>query len=212
MRFPNWKAYYENMKYICIFGDSTAWGAYDMEKGGWANRLWLHFIGQKDEKFHGVYNLSIDGGTTETILARFESEAKIRDAEVLIFQSGGNDAARKGKDGDCLVPLEKYRENIREIVRKARQITPEIVFMGFEHADEAKTTPVYWDDIYYWNKDIDEYNAALREICNEENVLYIPLADLQKNGLSEDGLHLTESGHQKIFETVRDFLVENHFV
>lgn len=200
------------MKYICIFGDSTAWGAYDLEKGGWANRLWLYFINQKDEKFHGVYNLSIDGGTTDTILARFESEVKIREAEVLIFQSGGNDAARKGKDGDPIVPLEKYKENIREIIRRARQITPEIAFMGFERADETKTTPVYWEDLYYWNKDIDEYNSALKEICNEESVSYIPLADINSTDLSEDGLHLTESGHQKIFEKVRDFLIEKRFV
>ena len=27
---------------ICVFGDSTAWGAWDMEKGGWVNRLWFY--------------------------------------------------------------------------------------------------------------------------------------------------------------------------
>jgi len=27
------------MATICVFGDSTAWGAWDLERGGWVNRL-----------------------------------------------------------------------------------------------------------------------------------------------------------------------------
>jgi lysophospholipase L1-like esterase len=84
---------------ICVFGDSTAWGAWDLEKGGWVNRLWFHLAKNNDEHYCELYNLSISGGTTYTILDRFESEAKIRNADALIFQSGGNDAAILGKDG-----------------------------------------------------------------------------------------------------------------
>jgi hypothetical protein len=59
---------------IVIFGDSISWGAWDMEKGGWVNRLWF-FAAERKENYVQIYNQSIDGGTTETILARFESEA-----------------------------------------------------------------------------------------------------------------------------------------
>lgn len=99
---------------ICIFGDSTAWGAWDMEKGGWVNRLWFH-VGKRDENYVEVYNLGISGGTTEMILDRFEAEAKIRWADALIFQTGGNDSAGVGAPGKSLVPLEKFESNIQKI-------------------------------------------------------------------------------------------------
>ena len=72
------------MATLCVFGDSTAYGAWDLEKGGWVNRLWLFLAKNKDDD---LYNLSISGGTTETILARFENEAKVRQADAIIFQN-----------------------------------------------------------------------------------------------------------------------------
>ena len=86
---------------ICIFGDSTAWGAWDMEKGGWVNRLWFH-VAKRDEDYVEIYNQSISGGTTETILERFENEANIRGTDVIIFQTGGNDASYD-KPGNFMV-------------------------------------------------------------------------------------------------------------
>src|SRR3989338_9313414 len=75
------------MNSICVFGDSTAWGAWDLEKGGWVNRLWFHVAKRKDDDYVEVYNCSVSGATTDTILERFESEAKIRSADALIFQT-----------------------------------------------------------------------------------------------------------------------------
>ena len=99
---------------ICIFGDSTAWGAWDMEKGGWVNRLWL-YVGKRDDNknYVEIYNQSVSGGTTETILARFESEAKIREVDALIFQSGANDSYLKGKDGSNQIPITLVTPQLR---------------------------------------------------------------------------------------------------
>src|SRR3990167_8648819 len=119
---------------ICIFGDSTAWGAWDMEKGGWVNRLLLH-VAKRDEDYVEIYNLSISGGTTETILERFESEAKIREADALIFQSGGNDSCLKSKNGPNQIPIDQFRKNIEEIIKKTRDITPNIIFIGFKNVN-----------------------------------------------------------------------------
>src|SRR3989338_10531554 len=130
---------------ICIFGDSTAWGAWDMEKGGWVNRLWLH-VAKRDEDYVEIYNLSISGGTTQTILDRFESEAKIREADGLIFQSGGNDSYLKGEDGPNQISLDRFRKNIEEIIKRAKKISDNIIFIGFKNVDESKTTPVSWKD------------------------------------------------------------------
>ena len=70
-------------KSVCVFGDSTAWGAWDTEKGGWVNRLWLSLAhGSEANDYFELYNLSISGGTTETILERFEKEALNRSQEL----------------------------------------------------------------------------------------------------------------------------------
>lgn len=138
---------------ICVFGDSTAWGAYDMEKGGWVNRLWLYTVGKTDGECD-IYNLSISGGTTQKILDRFEAEARVRKADGLIFQSGGNDAYLKGKGGLSQIPIDQFQKNLEEIIARARNITENILFMGFKNVDEARTAPVPWKDIYYLNDEI----------------------------------------------------------
>ncbi|WKZ26558.1 MAG: GDSL-type esterase/lipase family protein [Candidatus Paceibacterota bacterium] len=199
------------MNSICIFGDSTAWGAWDMKKGGWANRLWL-YAGKKTDGECEIYNLSISGGTTETILERFESEAKIREADALIFQSGGNDSYLKGKNGPNQIPVDQFRKNLQEIIRKAKNITPNIIFIGFKNVDETKTMPVSWKDIYYVNAEIKKYDEIMKDVCKENNIPYLDIFGLLKNEDFEDGLHPNTLGHKKIFEKVKNFLEENKWI
>lgn len=199
------------MNSICIFGDSTAWGAWDMEKGGWANRLWL-YAGEKTDGECEIYNLSISGGTTETILERFESEAKIREADALIFQSGGNDSYLKGKNGSNQIPVDQFRKNLQEIIRGAKNITPNIIFIGFKNVDETKTMPVSWKDIYYVNAEIKKYDEIMKDVCKENNIPYLDIFGLLKNEDFEDGLHPNTLGHKKIFEKVKNFLEENKWI
>lgn len=197
------------MNTICVFGDSTAWGAWDTEKGGWVNRLWL-FLSRKREDV--VYNLSIDGGTTKTILKRFELETKIRGADVLIFQSGGNDAAYEREEDNFLVPFDKFKENIEEIIKRAKKITDKIVFIGFKNVDETRTKPVLWRDIYYKNENIKRYNDAMKDICVKNKVLFLSIFGLLSNGDLDDGLHPNVDGHKKIFEAVQKFLTEKKII
>lgn len=199
------------MNSICIFGDSTAWGAWDMEKGGWANRLWL-YTGEKTDGECEIYNLSISGGTTKTILERFQSEAKIREADALIFQSGGNDSYLKGKNSSNQIPIDQFRKNLQEIIRKAKNITPNIIFIGFKNVDETKTMPVSWKDIYYVNAEIKKYDEVMRDVCKEDSIPYLDIFGLLENEDFEDGLHPNTAGHKKIFEKVKSFLEENKWI
>lgn len=199
------------MKSICVFGDSTAWGAWDGEKGGWVNRLWF-YVGEKTDVKCKVYNLSIPGGTTESILERFESEAMVRGADGLIFQSGGNDSCLIHKDGLNNIPLDKFRKNLREIIKKAKIITSNIIFIGFKNIDETKTMPVSWNDHYYINAEIKKYNEVMKTVCRENNILYLDIFGLLNKEDFEDGLHPNPVGHEKIFVKVKDFLEENKWV
>jgi len=200
-------------KSICVFGDSTAWGAWDKEKGGWVNRLWLDLaITDNPNLYIELYNLSISGGRTDTILARFESEAKAREADTLIFQTGGNDSYLTSKNGVNRVSPEEYQRNLREIIERAKPITTEIIFIGFKNVDESKTTPVSWKDIYYMNSEIQKYNKMMKEICAEEGVLFLDIYGLLENSDFEDGLHPNVSGHEKIYQRVKEFLKSNKII
>lgn len=196
---------------ICVFGDSTAWGAWDMEKGGWVNRLWFHVAKREDPDYVEIYNCSISGGTTETILERFEKESEIRGADVIIFQTGGNDASYHLKSGEFMVTEEKFRENIQKIIERAKKITNNIVFMDLKNCDESKTVPVPWIPICYTNENIRKYSEIMQEVCLENKVLFLDVG-LLNNEDFDDGLHPNAEGHRKIFEKVKDFLVKNDWI
>ena len=199
------------MKSICIFGDSTAWGAWDMEKGGWVNRLWLYVAKRVGDDYVEVYNCSISGGTTNTILERFESEAKIRSADALIFQTGGNDASYVHQPGNYLVTPDKFRKNLEEIIKRAKKITSNIIFIDLKNCDESKTTPVTWIDIYYTNENIQKYSKIMEEVCRKQDVKFLDI-NLLNNEDFDDGLHPNAEGHEKIFRQVKDFLEKNKWI
>jgi lysophospholipase L1-like esterase len=199
------------MESICVFGDSTAWGAWDVEKGGWVARLWF-YAARKAREDCWVYNLSVSGGTTETILERFESEAKVREADALIFQTGGNDSALIGDGGPNQVAPEKFRANLEEIIRRAKKLTDNIMFVGFKNVDEARTTPVSWVNVYYLNSELKKYNGIMETVCKENGVLFLDVFGILNNDDLEDGVHPNARGHEKIFEKVRAFLEANKWI
>jgi len=195
---------------ICVFGDSTTWGAWDMEKGGWAERLWFHVAKRTGENYVTIYNLSVDGGTTETTLARFETEAKIREADALIFQTGGNDSSGEHTLENYRVAPEKFRANLEEIIKRARKITDNIIFLDLKNCDESKTMPVPWG-IYYSNENIKKYSEVMKNVCRKNNVLFLDIEELANEDF-DDGLHPNAAGHDKIFIQVRDFLTEKKWI
>jgi hypothetical protein len=56
--------------YVFVFGDSIVMGLWD-ERGGWPERLW-------QGRSRIVYNLGVDGETSEEVKTRFIAEAKTR--------------------------------------------------------------------------------------------------------------------------------------
>ena len=182
-----------------------------MEKGGFVGRLWQYVGSGNGDNYVEVYNLSVDGGTTETILERFESEAKIRGADVLIFQTAGNDAAYKNTPGNFLVSPEKFKANLEQIISRARKITSNIIFMDLKNCDESKTMPVSWVNIYYANENIQKYVKIMEDVCRENSILFLDL-DFLNNEDFEDGLHPNAGGHEKIFLQVKDFLEDHKWI
>jgi len=215
------------MAQILVFGDSITYGAWD-EEGGWVARL-RRFIDAKiisDPKFPNpdfycdVYNLGIDGGTTEDLLKRFEFETKQRaeDGEetIFLFEIGGNDSAFvHSKNGNMTEP-KRFKENLHNLIKLARKYSFKIIFMGLGPIDETKTMPVPWNkEIYYKEEYNKKYCDAIKAICKEEKVHFISIFKfMEKNRKKflEDGLHPNSEGHKLIFEIVKDFMIENKMI
>lgn len=188
---------------VLVFGDSIVMGLWD-ERGGWPERLW-------EGRSRIVYNLGVDGETSDDISKRFYSEAKSRGANkrsIIIFAVGVNDSSQM--NGAHRVDLARYVGNMETLIDTARtRFTEKIVCVGLAPIDESKTHPFILErSISFYSADQREYDLALEALCRKKGVTYVSLRDLKfGTHLSEDGVHPISSGHALIAERVRDALV-----
>ena len=201
---------FNKMKTICVFGASTTLGLWDYEKGGWVNRLRLYFD-NKDSDIT-VYNLGVDGDSTNDLLERFEIECEAREPDIIIFSIGDNDSYINSK-GEFNVSLEQFERNILELINLSGKFAKKIIFIGLKPIDELKTKPVPWDkNVNYTESAIKKYDEKLKSLIEKEEVMYIDISRLFNKEDLEDGLHPNSKGHEKMFEAVRDFLINNKII
>lgn len=112
---------------ICIFGDSITWGANDLEKGGWVERLKIYILEKYDVS---VYNLGISGDTTHEVLQRIGVELKAPDPQVVVFAIGINDSQYLRNEKTIRVPIEKFKEKIHALYTIAVRFSEKIVAEG----------------------------------------------------------------------------------
>ncbi len=211
------------MAHILIFGASITYGAWD-EEGGWVERL-KRFSHQKTlaEGRNNllVYNLGISGDTTEGLLERFESEVKRRldqeEKNIIIFSIGVNDSQFVLVQNNTRTSPEKFKENIERLLNIAKKFSSNIIFVGYSPVDESKVDPIPWKPTHsYKNEYIQRYDNIVKKICDKNKILFVGIfkefMDEDYKSLLEDGVHPNSNGHQKIFEIVKDFLVQNKLI
>ncbi len=200
------------MAKILIFGDSITYGACDKDDG-WVSQL-RKFLDENTpaelEDYFLVYNLGISGDNTSKLIERFEVECTARKPEIIIFAIGINDSYYLNSKDNPRVKLTDFQNNLDKLLKIAEKFTKNIIFVGLTKVDESRTMSVVWDSQqYYDNDNINKYDSAIKKFCGENKLKYIPLFDLLDKTDLEDGLHPNSKGHQKISETVKDFLIEN---
>ena len=199
-------------KIINIFGDSIVRGACDSEMGGWANRLQIYLSSKIDDYFE-VYNLGIGGDNSEELLTRFSNENASRNPNTILIAIGINDSQYINSKDNPRVPLQKFEQNLMELIKQAKKFTEEIIFVGLTKVDETRLMPVPWDETKYYDESNGAlYNAKIKEICEKNKLLFIPMLDLLSDEDLGDGLHPNSNGHEKIFLRVKDFLEKNKIV
>jgi lysophospholipase L1-like esterase len=192
---------------ICIFGASTTYGTGDLKSGGWVDRL-KNYLAQQNYQ-NQVYNLGISGATSEMLLERMECEAKPRRPNVVIVGLGGNDSSYRQNLGKRFVEPDKFKNNLNKVFEIAGKYTDKIIFLGTYAMDENKTCPVEWnEDVYYKNKDLEEYNSMVEDFCNGNNINFINIYNLDFTKNLIDGVHVDSEGHEKIFQKVKEELIK----
>ena len=203
------------MSQILIFGASITYGAWDVENGGWVQRL-RSYIEIKNNKQDFIYNLGVPGDSTSNLLQRFENEAVARiesgEETIFIFCIGINDSAIIKNKQQATEPND-FKNNLVKLVTLAKKYSDKIIFIGLTQGEESKIAPVPWNnDFYYHNFRIEEYNKIIGNVCLENDLPFVDMIDLLNVGDLEDGLHPNAVGHEKIFYTVKDFLVKNKVI
>ena len=52
----------------------------------------------------------------------------------------------------------------------------------------------------------------MREVCAEHQVLFLDVFGLLENEDLDDGLHPNVRGHEKLFQRIKDFLLDNRII
>ena len=210
------------MSRILVFGASITYGEGDL-KGGWVQRLRSYFDekGISDPDFdYSVYNLGISGDTTEDLLERFEFETLQRfqeEKELIIFSIGHNDSQIFYNSKKTRTPTLQFKENLQKLINIARKFSTKIIFIGLTPVDDLRVDPIPWFPKFsYKNESVKNFNNIIKRVCNKNRIYFIEIFEkwtsIDYKNLLEDGVHPNSEGHQKIFEIVRDFLIDNKIV
>lgn len=178
------------MSHYIIFGDSIGCGEGDPQ-GGWAKLL-----GEK----YSVKNLSIDGATTNDYLKNFPAD--IDKNSTLIIALGVNDSA--------WVPLEKYKNNLLQLIKLGKKYTDKIILISPAPIDQVKADPVPWaPEISYKTDLVQQYSEVMKAVAARKKVKFINLFNNLRSDYIhclDDGVHPNHAGHQMIFEIINQYL------
>lgn len=201
---------------IVVFGASIVYGAADLEKGGWVERLNL-FMAEKTKWDIHTYNLGVSGDISADMLERFGFECnKRREPDVVLISIGTNDSQYISKPGNMRATAEEFANNLRKTFDIAKARATKVAFIGFTPVDEKKTMPIPWKtDTYYTEENVKRYDKVAREVCEEKGVPYLDMMKVFPEATEEffvDGLHPNAKGHQRIFQAVKQFLEESKWI
>ncbi len=207
------------MEGVLIFGDSIAFGRGESPNIGWAGRLKNYF--EPKGFHHCVFNLAIPGETTTTLLQRFETEIKARikyihpgDKFIILLSIGVNDSKGIGSINKLETSPKQFEKNTSKLIKISKKYTKNIVIIGLIPVNEKITNP--FEDTYFTNKRIQEYNGILKKFAKRNKITYINLFDsFIKLNLSKylvDGLHPNKKGYEKMYRIIKDSLVKGRLI
>jgi acyl-CoA thioesterase-1 len=153
-----------------------------------------------------VRGISGDGGNTRFGLKNLPEWLGKEHWDVIHFNWGLHDIVRKS-DGQCIVLLDEYEKNLREIVKKLKATGATLIW--------ATTTPVPEKEANRAanrrNSDVIAYNSAALRIMDEERVAIDDLYSFAFPRLKEiqqpEDVHFTFEGSAVLAKPVADSIL-----
>ncbi|MEY9968645.1 lysophospholipase L1-like esterase [Streptacidiphilus sp. MAP12-16] len=183
--------------YVAL-GDSFTEGLNDPDPHGgftgWADRLARLLAEGRPRTDGGPYdfryaNLAVRGRLLEQIVADQVPEVRRMEPDLVSFTAGGNDILRPGSDPDEVA--ERFEAAVVQLRETAGTI---LICTGFDTRD----TPV----LKHLRGKIATYNAHLRAIADRNDLAVADIWALRamrdRRAWSEDRLHLSPEGHQRV--------------
>lgn len=181
---------------IGIWGDSITYGESDSEGLGWVGRLRKSF---PSEDYVGVYNRGVCGDTSDALLKRFSVEADSIKPNKILFAIGINDSKYASGETINRVPIENFKKNMSLLVQQAKAYTENIYIVSATKVDEVARPSVP----RFVNKDIQIYNDFLKELSQNENLIFVNVFDILDPAKDlYDGLHPNASGYEKLYSVI----------
>jgi lysophospholipase L1-like esterase len=192
-----------------IFGDSICFGQFVSPHLTWVTTLAKELHEKILARSVIVNNASINGNTTRQALERMPYDIQSHAPHFLLVQFGMNDC--NYWRSDCGLPRvspRAFEANLGEIVDRAFVCGVKCVFLNTNHP-----TPINiaenWAPRSYQESNA-RYNTIIRSVCDRlATNLPVALIDVEKAWLKrldsgvdlndlvlDDGLHLSEKGHQ----------------
>jgi lysophospholipase L1-like esterase len=204
---------------VLIFGDGITQGFWDLEYGGWVQRIRKTYDQQSIKNLAGektdTFNLGVDGDTTTAIVKRLSYEIEARrwqdDPFVLVFQVGLNDTQFAGEE--VMSTPEQYGDELDVLISSAQHYSDHVLFVGLTPVDDELCNPWLHSQagVSFKNERIREFDGTLRKICLEKNISCVQVfekfqEEQGKRNLLADGLHPNNDGHQLIADLVKPHL------
>lgn len=195
---------------VSIFGDSIAVGHID-DQGGWPARLQSFYsslsLKGKTPDTQSIHNFSISGATTHDLLSRGEIELthlEWDNPRIVIIALGTNDSALNMATQEPQVAIDTFTNNLTSFIKATQAYRfNKTYLLTLPLVDEKKVFPMVWEPNWgYSNDSIALFNTAIKEIGSKLDVEIFDVAkQISKEELA-DGVHLSPSGHKKIFRLV----------
>jgi len=153
-------------------------------------------VGPADNCQYSLYTLSSLDGWIEAL----------GKPDIVHWNNGIHDSGHNPARSPIQIPIDVYRTNLESILDRLTALTPNVIW--------ATITPVhpdrpFRDTEWAWrNEEIDQYNEVAQTLIESRGVLINDLHTLVWNNvsefLSEDQLHLSESGQEVCARAVVD--------
>ncbi|QDT33505.1 GDSL-type esterase/lipase family protein [Thalassoglobus polymorphus] len=181
----------EPVRVIC-FGDSVTGVYYHTgSRRAYTDMLGIALNRVSPESNVEMINAGISGHTTVNALARIDRDVLSHKPDLVTVMFGLNDMTR--------VPLEEYQANLKEIVKKCRDVGAEVVLATPNAVTDSPGRPT---------DKLIQYCDVVRAVAKELNVpladCYRELAALRRNSdfgwqmLMSDAIHPNMAGHKKM--------------